>query len=60
MENCLANARILSKSLEATGWYTCVSDIVSNNPSCLDPFTAVSGIIVLPNSTSNTPKKGIQ
>lgn len=27
MENCLANARILSKSLEATGWYTCVSDI---------------------------------
>ncbi|KAI9867738.1 MAG: hypothetical protein M1813_008538 [Trichoglossum hirsutum] len=27
MENCLANARILSKSLEATGWYVCVSDI---------------------------------
>lgn len=27
MENCLANARILSKSLEATGWYTCVSEI---------------------------------
>ncbi|KAK4137084.1 glutamate decarboxylase [Trichocladium antarcticum] len=27
MENCLANARVLSKSLEATGWYTCVSDI---------------------------------
>ncbi|KAK4124874.1 glutamate decarboxylase [Parathielavia appendiculata] len=27
VENCLANARILSKSLEATGWYTCVSDI---------------------------------
>lgn len=27
MENCLANARLLSKSLEATGWYTCVSDI---------------------------------
>ncbi|GAB1311788.1 glutamate decarboxylase gad1 [Madurella fahalii] len=27
MENCLANARILSKSLEATGWYTCLSDI---------------------------------
>ncbi|KAH6628478.1 glutamate decarboxylase [Chaetomium tenue] len=27
MENCLANARILSQSLEATGWYTCVSDI---------------------------------
>jgi glutamate decarboxylase len=27
MENCLTNARLLSKSLEATGWYTCVSDI---------------------------------
>lgn len=27
MENCLANARLLSKSLEATGWYTCVSGI---------------------------------
>ena len=27
MENCLTNARLLSKTLEATGWYTCVSDI---------------------------------
>lgn len=27
MENAMANARLLSKSLEATGWYTCVSDI---------------------------------
>jgi glutamate decarboxylase len=27
MENCLANARLFSKSLEATGWYVCVSDI---------------------------------
>lgn len=27
MENATANARLLSKSLEATGWYTCVSDI---------------------------------
>ncbi|AEO54783.1 glutamate decarboxylase [Thermothelomyces thermophilus ATCC 42464] len=27
MENCLANARILSQSLEATGWYTCISEI---------------------------------
>ncbi|CZS96511.1 related to glutamate decarboxylase [Rhynchosporium agropyri] len=27
MENCMANARLLSKSLEATGWYACVSDI---------------------------------
>ncbi|RMZ83756.1 hypothetical protein DV738_g878, partial [Chaetothyriales sp. CBS 135597] len=27
MENALHNARLLSKALEATGWYTCVSDI---------------------------------
>lgn len=27
MCNALQNARILSKALEATGWYTCVSDI---------------------------------
>ena len=27
MENALANARLLSKSLEATGWYLCVSNI---------------------------------
>lgn len=27
MENALANARLLSKSLEVTGWYRCVSDI---------------------------------
>ncbi|KAI1379019.1 glutamate decarboxylase [Hypoxylon crocopeplum] len=27
MENCLRNARLLSNSLEATGWYVCVSDI---------------------------------
>ncbi|KAK4178906.1 pyridoxal phosphate-dependent transferase [Triangularia setosa] len=27
MENCLANARVLSRGLEETGWYTCVSDI---------------------------------
>jgi glutamate decarboxylase len=27
MENCLSNARLLSKALEATGWYICVSDI---------------------------------
>lgn len=27
MENCMANARLLSKALESTGWYTCVSDI---------------------------------
>ncbi|OJJ50140.1 hypothetical protein ASPZODRAFT_128759 [Penicilliopsis zonata CBS 506.65] len=27
MENALANARLLSRALEATGWYRCVSDI---------------------------------
>jgi glutamate decarboxylase len=27
MENCLQNARLLSQALEATGWYSCVSDI---------------------------------
>lgn len=27
MRNCLQNARILSKALERSGWYTCVSDI---------------------------------
>ena len=27
MENCLSNARLLSKSLEATGWFTCASNI---------------------------------
>ncbi|GME50106.1 Pyridoxal phosphate-dependent decarboxylase [Neofusicoccum parvum] len=27
MENALSNARLLSRALEATGWYECVSDI---------------------------------
>lgn len=27
MENSLSNARLLSKSLESTGWYRCVSDV---------------------------------
>ncbi|KAF2083262.1 glutamate decarboxylase [Saccharata proteae CBS 121410] len=27
MENSLANARLLSRALEATGWYECISDI---------------------------------
>lgn len=27
MENCLANARLLSNALEKTGWYVCVSDV---------------------------------
>lgn len=27
MENAMANARLLSKALESSGWYRCVSDI---------------------------------
>ncbi|KAM5456007.1 glutamate decarboxylase gad1 [Microsporum canis] len=27
MENCLSNARLLSKTLERTGWFVCLSDI---------------------------------
>ncbi|KAI0101343.1 glutamate decarboxylase [Nemania sp. FL0031] len=38
MENCLTNARLLSKSLEATGWYTCVSEIHK-------PKSGVSGVL---------------
>ncbi|CAF9934961.1 hypothetical protein IMSHALPRED_010050 [Imshaugia aleurites] len=36
MENCLSNARLLSKSLEATGWYTCVSDIHRKNKDVIN------------------------
>lgn len=32
MENCLSNARLLAQSLEATGWYTVVSDIHRRAP----------------------------
>lgn len=32
MKNALQNARLLSKSLEASGWYTCVSDIHRKRP----------------------------
>ena len=32
MENCLANARTLAKSLEKTGWFTVVSDIHRRSP----------------------------
>ena len=28
MENTLKNARLLSRALEQTGWYQCVSDVV--------------------------------
>ena len=27
MENCMVNARLLSKALEASSWYTCVSNV---------------------------------
>ncbi|KAF2762502.1 glutamate decarboxylase [Pseudovirgaria hyperparasitica] len=45
MENALANARLLSRALEATGWYECVSDVhrrvgsfhLSPSPSSPDP-----------------------
>ncbi|KAI0395571.1 glutamate decarboxylase [Xylariaceae sp. FL0594] len=33
MENCLTNARLLSKTLEATTWYTCASEIHKPNPN---------------------------
>lgn len=36
MENSLCNARLLSKSLEATGWYRCVSNI--HRPKGQDHF----------------------
>ncbi|KAI0913052.1 glutamate decarboxylase [Ustulina deusta] len=39
MENCLANARLLSKSLEATTWYTCVSEIHK-------PKSGAAGVII--------------
>ncbi|KAL8387180.1 hypothetical protein RB595_010100 [Gaeumannomyces hyphopodioides] len=46
MESCLANARLLSKSLEATGWYTCVSDIhrpAGDSESLLSPTSSKGG-----------------
>lgn len=33
MENCLSNARLLSKALEDTGFYTCLSDIHRPEPA---------------------------
>ena len=42
MENCLANARLLSKSLEVTGWYECVSDI--HRPKGMHKLQKVSDI----------------
>jgi glutamate decarboxylase len=48
MENCLANARLLAKSLEATGWYTVISDIhrpVSGDPASVEPVDSVRSVI---------------
>ncbi|EMR65384.1 putative glutamate decarboxylase protein [Eutypa lata UCREL1] len=39
MENCLRNARVLSKSLEATKWYTCLSDIHRANSAVRSALT---------------------
>ena len=39
----MANARLLSKSLEATGWYTCVSDI--HRPKGVHKFQGVDSIV---------------
>jgi len=43
MENCMANARLLSKSLEATGWYVCVSDI--HRPKGVHKFGGTDEIV---------------
>ncbi|PKS09471.1 hypothetical protein jhhlp_004087 [Lomentospora prolificans] len=46
MENCLRNARLLSRSLEETGWYTVVSDIhrpVSSSKDKLKGFLQKAG-----------------
>ncbi|KAK3310810.1 glutamate decarboxylase [Chaetomium strumarium] len=45
MENCLANARILSKSLEATGWYTCLSDIHRPAPETTNTAEAAAAAV---------------
>lgn len=69
MENCLANARILSQSLEATGWYTCVSEIhrpaptnINNNTTsaaasaAADATQRVKGAVTGGKSDSPNPK----
>lgn len=47
MEQCLWNARVLSRNLESTGFYTCVSNIhryackqyAEEKQECVDPFS---------------------
>jgi glutamate decarboxylase len=53
MENCLANARILSKSLEATGWYTCVSDIHRPAPETSNTNTAETASTAVKDAVSS-------
>lgn len=46
MENCLRNARVLSKSLEATKWYTCLSDIHRANSAVRSALTDAKTAVV--------------
>jgi glutamate decarboxylase len=57
MENCLANARLLSKSLEATGWYTCVSDIHRKKGE--HTFAGIKGVFGAENETSADYNAGL-
>lgn len=52
MENALANARLLSKSLEASGYYRCVSDI--HRP--VGQFKMVEGQKPVPDKDDETSK----
>ena len=54
MENCLANARILSQSLEATGWYTCLSDIHRPAPTNASTIQQIKNTIASARGSSQT------
>ena len=55
MENCLANARLLSKSLEATGWFTCLSSI-HRRVSTRDLTTKLKNTILSDQTPSSQPE----
>jgi len=57
MENCLSNARLLSKSLEATGWYTCVSDI--HREKGVFTFDPKAAVFSAPDETSKDYNEGL-
>jgi glutamate decarboxylase len=57
IENCLSNARLLSKSLEATGWYTCVSDIHRKKGE--HTFAGIKGVFGAENETSADYNAGL-